>query len=216
VALVRISLGNYDNTHWLGRIQHTLDQNSTLAPIELVRANEGHGLESVLNGRAHAAIVPTSQSMGATETHHLFDDELVAIVSNNSELARRSTLGPYDFDSSRYVAFGTTPEDGFEYSSFLRPHNVAVDQILRVESTRAITEVVASSDRVSILSRWGIPPHSNVAMIPLDPPPPPIGWSLASGPLHDDTSVTATLAVLREALRHQKTPDSDKTSHPKR
>ncbi len=209
---LRIALGNYDDTHWLGRIQHTLDQSSTLAPIELVRATEGHGLESVLDGRAHAAIVPTSQAVGATETHHLFDDGLVAIVSKDSDLARRQTLGPEDFEGCHYVTFGTTPEDGFEYTSFLRPHNVSVDHILRVESTRAITDIVASSGRVSILSRWGIPPDSNVATIPLDPPPPPIRWSLASGPLHDDTSITATLEVLSDALRHQYMPDSGRAN----
>jgi LysR family transcriptional regulator for metE and metH len=199
---LRIALGNYDNTRWLGSMQHTLDQNSALAPIELVRS-EGHGLESVLTGRAHAAIVPTSQPSGAAENHHVFDDDLVAIVSKDSELANRRTLSPQDFDGCHYVTFGTTPEDGFEYTNFLRPHNVVADHILRVESTRAITDIVASSNRMSILSRWGIPRHSNVTQIPLDPPPPPIGWSVAVGPLHDDTAVAATVAVLLDALRNR-------------
>lgn len=36
--------------------------------------------------------------------------------------------------------------------SFLKPHNGAVNHILRAESTRAITDIVASIDCISILS----------------------------------------------------------------
>jgi LysR family transcriptional regulator for metE and metH len=189
---LRVALGLYDNTAWLGRVQADLDRRAETAPIELVRTCDGHGLKSVLEGRVHAAIVPSGQQAGTHESRHLFDDELVAVVSTQSDLANRTAVTPDDLRGTRYVTFGTTPEEGFEYRNFLAPHNVTVDNILRVESTQAIINIVAATKRVSILSRWAVPANPGVAAIPLEPPPPAISWSLATGDLDGDPPIAAT------------------------
>lgn len=201
IPSLRVALGFYDNTAWLGDVQAELDQRADAAPIELVRSCSRHGLQSVLEGHAHAAIIPSIDKASAYDTRHLFDDELVAVVSTDSDLASRSALSPDDFRGARYVTFGTTPEEGFEYTSFLAPHEVTVDHVLRVESTQAIINLVAATKRVSILSRWSVPAHSGVAHILLEPPPPAISWSLVTGTLDGDPSIAATANHLVESLR---------------
>jgi hypothetical protein len=72
---------------------------------------------------------------------------------------------------------------------------------LRLESTQAIVNVVATTDRVSILSRWGVPADRGVVAIPLEPRPPAISWSLATGDIDRDSPIAATADHLVDHMK---------------
>ena len=94
--------------------------------------------------------------------------------------------------TGRYVAFSTTPEAGFENERFLGPSRVAPKEILRVESTTAILGLVATSDRITILSHSVAVGHSGVRLLRLDPPP-PVRWSMSVSDVELGSTVEMTI-----------------------
>ena len=182
----------YDDVRWVSALQAELDSLDGSAPIELVRAPDLYGFELLQGGAAHVVIAPVVRPTAARRTVHLFDDELVGVVSCDHPLAERDALAPADFDGVRYVAFSTTPEAGFENERFLGPSRVAPKEILRVESTTAILGLVATSDRITILSHSVAVGHSGVRLLRLDPPP-AVRWSMSVSDVELGPTVEMTI-----------------------
>ena len=58
------------------------------------------------------------------------------------------------FRKQRYVAFSYYPAHGFEYERYFSPAGVSPKEIVRVESSTAIIELVAAGFGASILPEW--------------------------------------------------------------
>lgn len=189
----------HDLGWWLAPILAGLDDLPGAAGIELVRASAGEALTMVLEGRADA-VITSADPARARRVHPLFDDALVAVVSETSPWAERDALTPEDFVDADYVTYSTIPQEGFENSTFFAPRRVWPKRILRVESISAILDLVAAGRWRSILPRWTVTPGRGVAPIALDPSPPPITWSLVSRKLDGHPQLEKTVEHLAEQL----------------
>ena len=154
----------------------------------------------VLDGRADAIITPDKSAV-VPNLYPLFDDGLVAVAATSHPFAMHSSLTPDDFVDADYVTYGTTPQPGFEHATFFAPRRVWPRRILRIESTSVLLDIVAAGVWTSVVPRWCVPADLGVVMIPLDPAPPPISWSLATRDLHDNPLVAEAAQRLATALR---------------
>ena len=110
----------YDDVRWVSALQAELDSLDGSAPIELVRAPDLYGFELLQGGAAHVVIAPVVRPTAARRTVHLFDDELVGVVSCDHPLAERDALAPADFDGAlRGVQHHT--RSGFRERALPRP-----------------------------------------------------------------------------------------------
>jgi LysR family transcriptional regulator for metE and metH len=199
VATLQLALDVYDFAWWLAPLVAEIDAMSDLAALEIVRTPAGQGLAAVLEGRADAIVAPAGKA-ATLHVRKLFDDELVAVVGEGTPLATRDRLTPEDFIDASYATYSTTPQDEFEYATFFAPKQVWPGRILRIESVTAIMELVAAGPWLSILPRWSVPPRSGVVMVPLDPKPPSISWSLLSRDFKDHTALRCTNEHLADRL----------------
>jgi LysR family transcriptional regulator for metE and metH len=197
---LQLAVDVHDACWWLPRVLAELTRVSHAAGIELVRCRAGEGLSMVLDGSADAIITPATSAV-APSLHALFDDPLVAVAATSHPFAVRSALTPDDFADADYVTYGTTPQPGFEHATFFAPRRVWPRRILRIESTSVLLDIVEAGVWTSVVPRWCVPPDRGVVMIPLDPGPPLISWSLATRDLRDNPVVTEAAQHFATALR---------------
>jgi len=197
---LQLAVDVHDACWWLPSALAALSGDPHAAGVEVIRSLAGDGLMMVLDGRADA-VISANLSAIAPRSHPLFDDPLVAVVSAGHPLARRETLTPDDFVDADYVTYGTTPQAGFEYETFFAPSRVWPKRILRIESISALLDVVAAGLWTAVLPRWIVPPDHAVVTIPLDPPPPPIAWTLVTRDLDDNPPLATAADQLARVLR---------------
>jgi DNA-binding transcriptional LysR family regulator len=201
VPALQLAVDVHDACWWLPSVLAELDDAPHAASIELVRSLAGDGLTMVLEGRADAVIAANASAV-APRSHPLFDDQLVAVVSTTHPLAQRAALTPDDFVDADYVTYSTTPQAGFEHATFFAPRRVWPKRILRIESISTLLDVVAVGLWTSVLPRWTVPTGRSIVTIPLDPPPPPISWSLVTRNLDDNPLLGAAATHLTTMLRN--------------
>jgi LysR family transcriptional regulator for metE and metH len=196
---LQLAVDVHDACWWLPSVLAGLNEDPNAAGIELVRSLAADGLTMVLEGRADAVIAPNVTAV-APRSHPLFDDQLVAVVSTTHPLAQRTVLTPDDFVDADYVTYSTTPQAGFENATFFAPRRVWPKRILRIESISALLDVVAAGLWTSVLPRWTVPTGPSIVTIPLDPPPPPISWSLVTRDLDANPLLGAAASHLAAKL----------------
>ena len=76
----------------------------------------------------------------------------MGILPPNTEV--EAALPADFFRKQRYVAFSYYPAHGFEYERYFSPAGVTPKEIVRVESSTAIVELVAAGFGASILPEW--------------------------------------------------------------
>jgi LysR family transcriptional regulator for metE and metH len=202
---LQLAVDVHDACWWLPSVLAELNEDPHAAGIELVRSVAGDGLTMVLEGRADAVISPNVSAV-APRSHHLFGDQLVAVVSTTHPLAQRASLTADDFVDADYVTYGTTPQAGFENATFFAPRRVWPKRILRIESISTLIDVVAAGWWTTVLPRWTVPAGPSIVTIPLDPPPPPISWSLVTRDLDDNPllgGAASHLATMLRKLTHE-------------
>ncbi len=198
---LQLAVDVHDVCWWLPTVLAELNEDPHAASIELVRSLAGDGLTMVLEGRADAVISPNVSAL-APRSHPLFDDQLVAVVSTTHPLAQRAALTADDFVDADYVTYSTTPQAGFEHATFFAPRRVWPKRILRIESISALLDVVAFGLWTSVLPRWTVPAGRSIVTIPLDPPPPPISWSLITRDLDASPLLDRAASHLTTMLRN--------------
>ena len=198
---LQLAVDVHDVCWWLPSVLAELDQDPGAATIELVRSLAGDGLTMVLDGRADAVITPGTVAV-APRARRLFDDPLVAVVAKTHPLAQRTALTADDFVDTDYATYSTTPQPGFEHATFFAPRRVWPKRILRLESISTVLDVVATGLWMSVLPRWTVPAGRGVVIIPLDPSPPLISWSLITRNLDDTPLLDEAASNLTTKLRN--------------
>src|SRR5215469_18789935 len=90
---------------------------------------------------------------------------MVAILSPEHRLARRSSLSPQDFVAEHLITYSVPIRQLGIYQQFLHPAGVLPAKISRVDLTEAIVEMVKANLGIAVLARWAIAPHLNAATL---------------------------------------------------
>lgn len=165
---VRLETRGYTLDRWLAPV---LAGFMTGAPDMLVEVSYSTG--SLPLDELHRGVVDLSLSMGSfmrpgLERHHLFDDELVAVVPADHPLAERAFLTPEDFQPEVLVTYSGIAERGLEVEHFFAPAGIAPGLVVSVGSSQLACEMVANGAGLSILGRWAMAqqqPAANVVYI---------------------------------------------------
>jgi len=195
-----VAIDVFDHTPWLTPAIIEFGGGPETAGLEVVRAPAGDAHRLLSDRRADVAL-HAGPTTGPLHTRPLFDDHLVGVVGEPSPLRDRRGLTPDDFADADYVTYSTTPQAGFEQSTFLGPVGAFPQRILRLESVTAIASLIATSNWCSILPNWMVDTRSGVITIPLEPAPPPIAWSLVQRDLNNEAQRSNAADQLVNLLR---------------
>ncbi|CAH2397045.1 LysR family transcriptional regulator [Mesorhizobium escarrei] len=175
--VLRIAVGHYDHVHWLPQVAAALSKEHGGLKLELVRL-ANHDLQSaVIAGSADLFLSPTSLEFENLPSLPLFGDRLVGVVPISSRAS--APLAADFFKKQKYLAFSYHPAHGFEYERYFSPAGVWPKEIVRIESTSAIIELVAAGFGASILPAWCVTQDAAsrlVALSDLAPEPIHIMW----------------------------------------
>ncbi|UVK37410.1 LysR family transcriptional regulator [Mesorhizobium sp. AR10] len=195
--VLRIAVGHYDHVHWLPAAAAALSKEHGALKLELVRL-ANHDLQSAINaGSADLFLSPRSPELENLPSIPLFQDRLVGVVPLSGQTD--TPLQAEFFGRQRYLAFSYHPAHGFEYERFFSPAGVWPREIVRIESTSAIIELVAAGFGASILPAWCVTQDAalrRVALGELAPEPIHITWHVfgRSKLMEGNASILNTLA----------------------
>jgi LysR family transcriptional regulator for metE and metH len=157
--VVRLGTGAYACHDWLPRFIADLASQGGRFDIEILDNSLSYPLiKAVIDGKVDIAICGGDIDDRRVRRHHLFDDELVAVLPAVHSLATRRHLEAADFAGETYLSYSTIPEKGFEDERFFRPARVMPQRWRRAGDVAMIVEMVRQGLGVSILSRWAVEP----------------------------------------------------------
>src|SRR5262249_11480780 len=157
--VVRLGSGAYACHGWLPRFMADLGRRGERFDIEIMDNSLAYPLiKSVIDGKGDIAICGGEIDDRRVRRHHLFNDELVAVLPANHALAARKHLEAADFAKETYLSYSTIPEKGFEDERFFRPARAMPKRWRRAGDVAMILEMVRQGLGVSILSRWAVAP----------------------------------------------------------
>ncbi|MGX8013599.1 LysR family transcriptional regulator [Mesorhizobium sp. ORM8.1] len=203
--VLRIAVGHYDHVHWLPAVAAAMSKEQGAPKLELVRL-ANHDLQSaVVTGSADLFLSPGSPELESLPSIPLFDDRLVGVVPLSDQTD--APLSADFFKKQRYLAFSYHPAHGFEYERFFSPAGVWPKEIVRIESTSAIIELVAAGFGASILPAWCVTQDAalrRVALTDLAPEALQVTWHVfgRSKLMEGNVSILNTLASAIRSFRH--------------
>jgi LysR family transcriptional regulator for metE and metH len=157
--VVRVGTGAYSCHGWLPRFIADLGAQGARFDLEILDNSISFPLiKAVVDGKIDIAICGGEVDDRRVRSHHLFDDELVAVLAADHRLAGRGHLEATDFAGETYLSYSTIPEKGFEDDRFFRPAKAMPKRWRRAGDVAMILEMVRQGLGVSILSRWAVVP----------------------------------------------------------
>jgi LysR family transcriptional regulator for metE and metH len=162
---LRISTECYTCYHWLPSRLQAFHASFPRVEVEIVVEATRRPVEALLAGELDLAIVSGLPTGAAVTNRPLFEDELVAILSPEHPLARRTSLSPQDFVTEHLITYSVPIRQLSIYRQFLHPAGAAPARISRVDLTEAIVEMVKANLGIAVLARWAIARHLNAATL---------------------------------------------------
>ena len=101
-------------------------------------------------------VVSGTANHGRLEAIHLFDDDLVFIMSPDHRLAGKNHIEGKDIVGEDFITYTRVPEPDREYAKLFRPNGTYPNWTETVELPEAIVEMVAAGLGTSVLAGWAV------------------------------------------------------------
>jgi LysR family transcriptional regulator for metE and metH len=162
---LRISTECYTCYHWLPSRLKEFQQRFPRVDVEIVVDATRRPLEALVAGEIDLGIVSRQPEQAAVQCRPLFEDELVAVVSPQHELASRRLLKPPDFAAEHLITYSVPLRQLTVFREFLAPGGVQPARVSRVDLTEAMVEMVKANLGIAVLARWAVARHLNPASL---------------------------------------------------
>jgi LysR family transcriptional regulator for metE and metH len=154
-GVLRLATECYTCYHWVPPVLVEYGRMRPGVDVEIVADATRRPLEALEEGRLEVAIVSSPVDDARLLLTPLFSDEMVAVMRPDHPLASRSRIRPEDFANETLVLY-TGPEDSTLFQRVLTPAHVAPRQLMKVQLTEAIVEMVKAGIGISCLARWAV------------------------------------------------------------
>lgn len=154
-GIVRIATECHICYHWLPRVVRRFQALYPKVEIRIVPEATRDPLAALADGTLDLAVVyhtaPTSRDTSLVE---LFTDELVAVVNADHVLAERPFLHADDFRQVSLICHYAEPERSVLDLAVLRPAGVRPRQVMEMQVTPAVMEMVRAGLGITVIPRW--------------------------------------------------------------
>ena len=164
-------------------------------------------IDALLGSQIDVAIVnELDPRTDRLRVHHLFDDEMVAVVWPEHPWARQPHVAPDDFVDAHVILHETNDPARPAGPALSLPAGAVPARLTTVPLlTDLIIELVAGRDGVSILPAWVAQPYverGQVVAVPLGPRSTPRSWYAAVRRDDDRATVHDLVALLHAHFQH--------------
>ena len=157
--VLRVSIGVYNAFHWLPEFLLWFRESHPQIGIEIETQGTHTPFDPRSKGRTDLAISPDMVLPGQLDATDLFEDELVAVLPPDHELAKKPYVTGQDFLNDPFLTYSLVRQPGYEADRIWTPENVMPPREENIGSVEAICELVKAGFGISILSHWAIHPQ---------------------------------------------------------
>lgn len=156
---LRLTTGCYTCYHWLSPVLKQYRSTYPNVKLEIIPEGTYQSHEYLLEGKVD--LVLTSDKTDNPNLHYqaIFEDELVAIVSPDHPLAKQKSISPKDFRKYALIMYKVPDENSTILNEFFKPADEWPTDILRMQLTEAVIEMVKAEMGIGTLAEWSIQPY---------------------------------------------------------
>ena len=164
---VRVAVGFHDTVDWY---TSTFEPPPEGARLELLRLVDDQLVQAVRSNTADLAVAPWPKPPSGLRNVTLWDDELVAVVAANSELADTNRIAPADLAGHTFLTSSYQPRGGFEFHDFFLPSGEVPHNVVLVQSLETLLRLIGEGHGYSIQPAAAVTwnrPTPELAIVPL-------------------------------------------------
>jgi len=158
-GILRISTQCNTCYHWLPSILKLFHQRYPNVEVQIIVDATHRPAEALMEGKLDLAILHKPLSEKPLSYYPLFQDELLVVMHPDHRLASRPYIRPAEFAEESLIIYSNLNEDTMLFQKILIPANVTPKQLIRVQLTEAIVEMVKAGIGISVLAKWAVAPY---------------------------------------------------------
>jgi LysR family transcriptional regulator, regulator for metE and metH len=157
--IVRLATECYTSFHWLPALVRRMARVSRDVELQIVIEATRRWKTALASGETDAVILQSSGVNQRLIYFPLFRDELMLVVGGKHRLATKRTVQPQDLNGEKLVLHQIPSSHHPVVDEFLLPAKVQPGQVVEVQLTEAIIEMVRAGMGVTVLARWLVEPY---------------------------------------------------------
>lgn len=156
---LRITTGCYTCYHWLSPVLKQYRIAYPNVSLEIIPDGTYQSFEYLLEGKVDLVLISDKIDNPNLEFNPIFEDELIAVLSPDHPLRHRKFITPNDFEENPLIMYNVPDENSSILNEFFKPANQWPNQIMRMQLTEAVIEMVKADMGIGILAEWSVQPY---------------------------------------------------------
>ena len=203
-GLLRMTTGCYTCYHWLSPVLSQYRKQFPAVSIEILPEASSDPLPHLLDGRVDLVITSDFVEDASLEYHHLFEDEMIALLAPGHPLAENAYIQAKDFEHHPLLMYTIPDQNSTVLSDYIKPAGIKPVRILRLHLTEAVMEMAKAGMGIAILAEWSARPYldrGELKGLPLDKPIHRDWYAVLLKNLRTAPFMEAFINVLRGSLK---------------
>ena len=166
---IRLATQCYTCYHWLPTLLKDFKEEFPNVEIEILHKNDANVEDQVMNGEIDVAVIYESSDQPKIAYRKLFQDEMFALVTAGHDWENKDYLVAKDFEGQQIIIHSLPLETVTLFSQVLIPEGVQPKNVIQVQVTEAIVEMVKAGLGVNVMAKWIVEPYLSTNEISLVP-----------------------------------------------
>lgn len=166
---LRLATQCYTCYHWLPALMTAFKEEFPLVEIEIFHNNDRDVEDQVLDGSIDLAVIYEPSERPTIRYEELFRDEMFALVPKGHPWTEKPYVEAKDFEGENIIIHSYPLESVCLFNQVLIPENVKPKNIIQVQVTEAIVEMVKTGIAVNVMAKWIVEPYLPANEIELVP-----------------------------------------------
>ena len=158
-GVLRISTECSTCYHWLPNLLKRFNEQFPRVEVRIVVEATNYPFPPLLEGELDLAIVHTRIQNARVSYKPLFRDELVVAMRPDHRLSRRPYIAPEDFAAENLIVYAIPKEETLLFREVLIPAGVRPRNVMHIQLTEAIIELVKAGAGISVMAGWVVEPE---------------------------------------------------------
>lgn len=162
VGRIRISTECYTCYHWLPRLLRVFRKKYPKVEVQIIAEATQKPLASLKEGKLDIGIVHANAADNSKDKifnyYHLFADEQVILLPKGHLLTKKKCLVPNDINDQNLIVYDSPAKESSLIQNVLIPHNIKPRQIMRMQLTEAIIELIDAGMGIGVMAKWAVAP----------------------------------------------------------
>ncbi|MEI6089216.1 MAG: LysR family transcriptional regulator [bacterium] len=159
VGKIRICMECYSNYYWLPRIIKNFDINFPNIKIEVSFNAQHHPINKLLNGNIDLVITSDRVDDNNIEYIELFENEMVALISENHKWNEKDFVVAEDFVTENLFIYSGPIDIITVYQEVLKPAGLMPAALTELPNTETSVEMVRAEMGVMVVPKWTLNPY---------------------------------------------------------